>query len=643
MKTLSIWYCLAVAGVFAAGGQRPNILWITVEDMSPNLGCYGDSYARTPNINRLAKESVLYTQAFAASPVCSPSRSCLITGCYPVSTGTHQMRSEFPLPSSVHGFPSYLRQAGYFTTNNVKTDYNTADAARLIAESWDVSSGTAHWRDPRRQPDQAFFAVFNDMTTHQSRSMSWPYESFVKHVQSQLRPEEIHDPGEARVPPYYPDTVVVRRTLARYADCITLMDRNTGRILAELEEDGLADETIVFFFSDHGAGLPRHKRMLYDSGMRVPLLVRFPPKYQHLAPEAPGRSTDRLVSFVDFAPTVLHLAGIDLPPQFQGAPFAGASPGAPREYVYGSRDRVDEAFDLMRSLRDRQYLYIRNYHPRTSCNQPEAYSDTSEIRREITEFTRRQPEALMAAQRDYAGPGKPVEALYNVTADPEQIENLVGRPEHGAALGRFRREFCRYRSEIGDRGALTEDALWNLVRRGETPSPELLGAAWAIADLVGSADVAAMLPILEAENPDQRFWALQALRQAGYADAAKIAGLLADPAAPVRFEAARWLAENAEDQVAAVNVLREGLEVEGWWNVLHACRCLELLGDQARAALPEMRALYGRTRWEEGDAELFQAFSSGAWLDSIGEKVTPWDFSPEAVGGRVAPGGSKPK
>ena len=637
MNAFSIWLCFCLAGAFAADERRPNILWITVEDMSPHLGCYGDHYARTPNIDRLAKDSVLYTQAFAASPVCSPSRSCLITGRYPVSTGTHPMRSEFPVPASVHGFPFYLRQAGYFTTNNVKTDYNTADAARLIAESWDVSSETAHWRDARRQPGQPFFAVFNDMTTHQSRSMSWSYDAFVKHVQSQLRPEEVHNPAQAEVPPYYPDTPVVRRTLARYADCITLMDRNTGRILAELEEDGLADDTIVFFFSDHGAGLPRHKRLLHDSGMRVPLLVRFPAKYQDLAPAAPGTSTDRLVSFVDFAPTVLHLVGIDPPAQFQGGPFAGATPSAPRDYVYGSRDRVDEAFEMMRSLRDRQYLYLRHYHPGTSFNQPEAYSDTSEIRRDITEFARRQPEALTAAQREYAGPGKPAEALYDVTADPAQIDNLVERPEHADVLGRFRRDFRRYRAEIGDRGALTEDSLWQFAKHGEAPSSERLAAAWEAADSVGSADVASLLPLLEAEEADRRFWALSALRHAGFTDAAKIARLLADPAPPVRLEAARWLVEDGSqaDQAAAVSVLREGLREEGWWNALHACRCLELLGDRARAALPDMRALYQRTRWKDGDAELFLAFSSGAWLDSIGEKVTPWDFSPEAGPFRV--------
>lgn len=643
------WFLLGLVLWFAAGQgspaeERPNILWITVEDMSPHLGCYGDPYARTPNIDRFATESIRYTHAFAASPVCSPSRSCLITGRYPVSNGTHQMRSEFPLPETIHGFPYFLRQAGYFTTNNVKTDYNTSAAARLIAESWDLSSDTAHWRDTRRRPGQPFFAVFNDMTTHQSRSMSWPYDSFQKHVQSRLRPEEIHDPAQAEVPPYYPDTPVVRRTLARYADCITLMDQHTGRILAELEEDGLAENTIVFFFSDHGAGLPRHKRMLRDSGMRVPLLIRFPAKFRHLAPGAPGSTTDRLVSFVDFAPTVLSLAGVALPEQFQGVPFAGSQAAAPRDFVYGSRDRVDEAWEMMRSFRDKRYLYIRNFSPLISHNQPEAYSDTSEIRQEITAWYRAQPEAASQAQRDYAGPTKPAEAFYDTANDPHQIHNLlVGglNGEQASALERFRADFKRYRSRIGDRGAWTEDSLWRWVRSGKTWSQEELETVWACADLVGSSDAAAILPQLHVADPDQRYWGVQALRSAGFADLDRIAPLLEDPALPVRFEAARWLGGDDNYRDRAVAALVDGLGSSDWWNVLHACRGIELLGERSRVALPAMRALYDRTRRQDGDPELFLAFSSGAWLEALGEEVIAWDFSPEAGPFRVPSGTGK--
>ena len=272
----------------------PNILWITAEDMSATLGCYGDDYAITPNIDQLASESVRYTHAFASAPVCSPSRSCLITGCYATSLGTHNMRSAFPIPESMNGFPALLRNEGWFTTNNVKTDYNTGNNELIIKNSWDDSSETAHWRN-RKETDKLnpFFSVFNLMTSHQSRTMVWPYEQFQKDVQSLLTAKEIHDPAAAPVPPYYPDTPLIRREIARYYDCVTVMDKQVGELLQQLEDDGLAEDTIVFFYSDHGSGMPRHKRALLDSGMHVPLLVRFPEKYQHLTPAKPGETLDQ--------------------------------------------------------------------------------------------------------------------------------------------------------------------------------------------------------------------------------------------------------------------------------------------------------------------------------------------------------------
>ena len=292
-------------------GDLPNILWITSEDMSPTLGCYGDDYATTPHIDGLARESVRYTHAFATNPVCSPSRSCLITGVYANTLGTQHLRADFPLPDFIKGWPSFLRKEGYYTTNNVKTDYNTSSANRLITESWDENSPTAHWRNRKgKDADKPFFCIFNDMTSHQSRTMVWPYEKFQKEIQSQLCESKIHDPAKVPVPPYYPDTPVVRKTLARFYDCVSVMDQNTGKLLQQLEEDGLAENTIVFYYSDHGSGLPRHKRLTLDSGLRVPLLIRFPEKYKHLAPAKPGETLDRLVSFIDFPPTILNLLGL---------------------------------------------------------------------------------------------------------------------------------------------------------------------------------------------------------------------------------------------------------------------------------------------------------------------------------------------
>ena len=286
-------------------GQRPNILWITCEDINPYLGCYGDTNAITPNLDKLATESILYTNAYATAPVCSPSRSCLITGVYATSLGTQHLRSEVQLPKKIKCFPQYLRAAGYYCSNNYKKDYNFIDI-----NVWDESSHTAHWR--KRKPGQPFFSVFNFISTHQGQ-INGSDEEFFKKYRSKLEPEELHDPAKITLPPYYPDTPMVRNIWNRYYDLITYMDKQVADLLGQLKDDGLADNTIVFFFSDHGLGVPRHKRTVYDSGLHVPLMVRFPEKYQYLAPLRAGHKTDRLVSFVDFAPTVLNLAGLATP------------------------------------------------------------------------------------------------------------------------------------------------------------------------------------------------------------------------------------------------------------------------------------------------------------------------------------------
>ena len=242
---------------------------------------------------------------------------------------TQQMRSGFAIPKGMHGFPARLRAHGFYTSNNVKTDYNTGNYAEIIKHSWDDSSATAHWR---KRPDKAqpFFSIFNLMTSHQSRTMVWPYDRFQTEVQSKLSPSEIHDPAKVSLPAYYPDTPLIRREVARFYDCVTAMDKEVGAILRQLEDDGLAGNTrSVFFYSDHGSGMPRHKRALLDSGMHVPLMIRFPEKWQHLAPGEPGTTTARLVSFVDYAPTMLQ-------PHWHAYPRTHAGQTIPRRQSRGS-------------------------------------------------------------------------------------------------------------------------------------------------------------------------------------------------------------------------------------------------------------------------------------------------------------------
>src|SRR5574340_896217 len=298
-----------------AGSPRPNILWITCEDLSPILGCYGDRYAYTPHLARLSVEGVRYTRAFSAASVCAPARSSLITGVQTNTLGTMHLRGVVPLASGVNCFPAYLRQAGYYCSNNVKQDYNFT----APPDAWDESSNKGHWRN--RRSGQPFFSVFNLTVTHQGQ-IRYPREEFER-ISAKLEPQERHDPAKAPLPPYYPDTPLVRLNIAELYTQTTLMDKLAGNILQQLQSDGLANDTIVFFFSDHGTALPRGKRWLHDSGTRVPLIVRVPGKYSRMAPGTPGSVMDRLVTFLDFGPTVLGLAGIAPPAYMQGSAFFG--------------------------------------------------------------------------------------------------------------------------------------------------------------------------------------------------------------------------------------------------------------------------------------------------------------------------------
>ena len=627
---------LMVCGVLQAVEQtkRPNILWITAEDMSPVLGCYGDKFAITPNIDQLAKESVRYTKAFASAPVCSPSRSCLITGCYPTSLSTQQMRSGFTIPKSMRGFPALLRQRGYYTTNNVKTDYNTGNYAEIIKSSWNESSDTAHWRQ-RGDRAQPFFSVFNLMTSHQSRSMVWPYARFKEEVQSTLSPGDIHDPNKVPLPPYYPDTPLVRRELARFYDCVTAMDLQVGAILKQLLEDGLAENTIVFFYSDHGSGMPRHKRALLDSGMHVPLLIRFPQKWQHLAPGKPGSTTDRLVSFVDYAPTVLNLLDLPIPEAMQGEPFLGKDAAEPRRYVYGHRDRVDEVRDLARSVRDNQYLYIRNYMPHLGYNQPTVWPDSGEIRHEFYRLT--DSKKMTPAQWHFAGPKRPVEELYDCQADPQNLKNLADSEAHQKILKRLRNAHRKHITQTIDLGFLPESEAWEMFAKqtgwelGQGGHVKM-GPIQRAAAQVGTADETALVKNLQSKNASIRYWAALGLahhQELRLETKQQLRKALTDPSPAVRIEVANTLVRAGEPN-PALGALIKDLAHENLIIVTHAARTIELLGPQASVAKKPMAQALKRAETirppdtpatvvlpGDKDLAMFVAFSCRAFLDEL--------------------------
>lgn len=613
-----LFLALALSGFAAESTRRPNILWITAEDISPNLGCYGDNYARTPQLDAFARESVRYTRAFAPAPVCSPARSCLITGMYATSLGTQRLRSQFPVPKHVRGFAALLREAGYYTANNVKTDYNLRDERAFIRDCWNECSARAHWRG--RKPGQPFFAVFNIMTTHQTRTSVWPQEQFEKEVGAKLAPAERHDPAKAPLPPYYPDTPEARRLWARYHDCITAMDKEVGALLRQLADDGLADDTIVFFYGDNGMGVPRGKRCLWDTGLQEPLLVRFPERFRGLAPAAPGSTTHRLVSFVDFAPTVLSLCGIQAPAHMQGVAFLGEAAGKPREFVFGTRDRVDEVFDLSRSVRDQRFLYIRNFMPHLSWMPPECFSDASTFRRE---FQRLAAEGkLDTAQLTYAAPRKPLEELYDHDSDPHQIHNLVSDPMHRATLEKMRRAMREWLLTTRDAGFLTEPQVWKRISATGTPfgmaqddAKYPLSRLLDAAELVGRLEaVPQQTKLLRDADDGVRYWAAVGLHAAGKAAEparAAVRRALKDSSAVVRIEAAAALVELGE-ATEPLRLLEKELRSTQSDVALHAARALQLLGDRAKPAWPAMREVCERARREEntvGDAAMYLRFS----------------------------------
>lgn len=593
---------LAVASAAspARAADRPNVLWITAEDISPNMGCYGDSYAVTPNIDRLATQGVLYTNAFATIGVCAPARSTLITGMYPPSIGSQHMRCQGKIPAGVRFYPEYLRDLGYYCTNNSKTDYNLP----MRKGAWDENSNKAHWR--KRKEGQPFFAIFNFTTCHESqiRISEKAYEERVK----DFKPQELHDPAKAPLPPYHPDAPEVRRDWARYADMITYMDKQVGHILKQLEDDGLAEDTIVFFYSDHGAGMPRSKRWLYDSSLRVPLIIRFPEKYKHLAPaDAPqaGARTDRLASFIDFAPTLLSLCGLKQPEHMQGQAFLGEHAAPPRQYVHGFRDRMDDRYDMIRCVRDGRYKYIRNFmpqHPWFGHDQYISYMyqmPTMRVWQQLYDEGKLDPVQAMWFKP------KPVEELYDTQADPHEINNLAGHAEHAEALSRMRGELKRWMFEIKDLGLLPEADMRS--RFGNTPEYDAVRAdpdAYPMEKIFAAAELASernpenvpkLVGLLARSNdPAERWWGAVGLTALGKdADRGRALDALREavhePSPSVRVMAAAALA-NIGHVDEALPVLAEGLQDENDWVRLRAANLLDQLNEKARPVLDAIKA-----------------------------------------------------
>lgn len=457
---------------------RPNILLIMFEDMSPRIGVYGDPVARTPVLDSLAKESILFDAVFTTAGVCAPSRAALITGRYQQSIGAQHMRTsdggpipyEAVPPSEVKAFPELLRRAGYYTTNNGKTDYQFGTPFTI----WDEQETRQPWNG--RTPGQPFFAMVNIMGTHESRT--WPLDAEPLHplvsniVSAVAREREgrvpVIDPGDVIVPPYLPDTPAVRRDLAQLYENIAYCEKQVAELLVQLEKDGLADSTIVIVTTDHGDGLPRMKRSLYDSGLHVPMMVRFPDG------TGAGMRRSDLVSFVDLAPTILSLAHAEVPAGLPGRVFVGPDRQPAPDYVFAAMDRHDEVPDRLRAIRDIRWKYIRNYQPEHAFFR---HLDFRDVQPTMQELWRLHEEGgLTPVQESYFTSPRSAEELYDTRSDPHEINNLADDPAYAGVLSRMRTAFDEHMSRIPDMSAEPEAEMiaemWPSNEQPVTAAPE---------------------------------------------------------------------------------------------------------------------------------------------------------------------------
>jgi arylsulfatase A-like enzyme len=532
---------VVVAGLAAA--DRPNVIWIVSEDNSPKLGCYGEPLSRTPVLDGLAKRGVRYTNARSAAPVCAPSRCSIITARFATALGTQNMRSRWPIPEDIRFFPEYLREAGYYCTNNAKTDYNIGNDR--IKQAWDESSKTAHWKN--RPAGKPFFAVFNTELTHES----------CLHKREQLTT----DPATVRVPAYLPDLPEVRQDIAQYHDRIAQMDGFVGGKLKELEAAGLLDSTIVVYYSDHGGAIPRGKRFLYDSGTRVPLIISVPERFKDLAPQAAGTVCDDQVSLIDMGPTVLSWCGVALPSGIHGRAVAGPSRTPAPAVGFSFRDRMDERYDGSRAVYDGRYVYIRNYHPLVPNGQ---YLDYLWKAASMKAWADAFAAGKLTPPQSLFFQPKPTEELFDSTTDPDNVVNLAAEPARAADLERLRKALHERLLSLRDTGFLPEPLLHGL--RGAQPA-----LTYAADD--GHFPIARLLPLIDRmqiqrdastvaagltdASPVVRWWAVASaalLEQ----EPAGLSSALKDDNVAVRVAAAESILRRRSD-VAAIATLSEVL------------------------------------------------------------------------------------
>jgi len=585
---------------------RPNILWIVAEDMSPHWSCYGETTIRTPNIDRLAREGALFKQAFVASPVCSPSRSAMVTGMYQTTIGAHHHRSSYPgseiyLPKHIKLLPEYFKQHGYYTVNGGpkttvyhknlhrkdrklgKTDYNFI---------WDPAIYDSNdWKD--RKPGQPFFAQL------QLRGG--------KYRKAQV-PDPV-DPANVKLPPYYPDHPVIREDWARYLNSIVYLDIQVGKILQRLEDEGIADNTAVFLWTDHGISHARGKQFLYDEGIRVPLIIRCPGVIDT------GTVREDLVIHIDIAATSLYMAGITIPDYMEGRPLFGPD-YKPRDYIFAARDRCDETLDCIRCVRTKRYKYIRNFYPDRAHLQPNRYKDNKQIIKTMRKLLAEGKLNPIQA-RIFACP-RPIEELYDLQNDPYEMNNLAGSGEHQDTLSpairlageHLRATLLKWMRRTNDLGLVPEPELEQLAKKYDSryailrhkENSDLIDGILKVIELGEQSEpvVGKLISAVKDERPSVRWWAARKLgnlarhtsggqgRQAEAA-ASVLRAALKDSSAGVRVECARALCKMDMESIALPVLLRE-LKNDNQVVRHYAALALEDIGEKSRPLLGALRA-----------------------------------------------------
>lgn len=561
----------------ARANTRPNFLWLVSEDNNPFIHAYGDRLAHTPNIDALASRGLLYRNVYSNAPVCAPSRFSILTGMYSQTCApANHMRAVAKLPAVLRTYPELLRSAGYYCTNNAKTDYNCdADPAKL----WDESSRAAHWKN--RPEGRPFMAVFNFETTHESQ--------LFKPAAGRIKPDDV------RIPAYLPDTPGMRDNYASYYNLMEKMDAQVGEKLAELSAAGLADDTIVFYYSDNGGVLPRSKRYCYDEGLRCALVVHLPAKWAHLAPAAPGSTMDAPVTFVDLAPTLLSLAGLPIPSTMQGKAFLGAAAVGPQRYAFGMRNRMDERYDFVRTVTDGRYRYVRNYMPFLPAVQNQAFAWLARGYQDWDELARKGK--LTPVQRRAFEP-RPYEEFYDLTADRDEIDNRIGDVAQASRIKAMRSALDAHMIKINDNGFIPEGSTLEGYEPSRAKGAYLLQRVMRIAQAAARRDprkLATLRKALADRDEVVRYWAAMGLLMLGGkaapATSALEAAMRSDTSSQVRIvaaEACSMLGDKEESLAVLTSLLEptESIPVR-----LQTVNALTRIGQSSRVALPGLRKM----------------------------------------------------